>query len=174
MVGPVPELGESDEPFRDALVAIWDRLGADAYQDGAALLADLDRLDALLRAHRGSRVADGGLADLRARVATFGLHLAKLDVRVHASAIREPDERLHRTLAAAAAAQVRHGAAAVDRLIVSMTRTADDVLRAEELAREAGAALSRACRCSRRSPICRAPVRSSRSCSIAARAARSR
>jgi phosphoenolpyruvate carboxylase len=95
----------------------------------------------LLRAHRGSRVADGGLADLRARVATFGLHLAKLDVRIHASAIREPDERIRRTLTAAAAAQVRHGAAAVDRLIVSMTRTADDVLRAEELAREAGAAL---------------------------------
>ena len=141
VVGPVPELGESDEPFRDALVAIWDRLGADAYPDGAALLADLDRLDALLRSHRGSRVADGGLADLRARVATFGLQLAKLDVRVHASAIRAPDERLHRTLAAAAAAQARHGAAAVDRLIVSMTRTADDVLRAEELAHEAGAKL---------------------------------
>ena len=141
VIGRVPELGDADEPFRAALVAIWERLGADEYPDGAALLADLDDLDALLRAHRGERVADGRLADLRARARTFGLHVAKLDLRVHASAIRAPDERLRGTLAAAAAAQARHGAAAIDRLIVSMTRTADDVLTAEGLAREAGAAL---------------------------------
>jgi phosphoenolpyruvate carboxylase len=141
VVGEVPELGDSDEPFRDALVDVWERLGADSYTDGAALLADLDRLDALLRAHRGERVADGGLADLRARVRTFGLRLAKLDLRVHASSVRSPDERLRGTLAAAASAQARHGTGAVDRLIVSMTRTADDVLRAEALAREAGAVL---------------------------------
>ena len=141
VIGRVPELGESDEPFRDALVDIWERLGADDYPDGAALLADLDELDALLRAHRGGRVADGRLADLRARAGTFGLHLAKLDLRVHATAIRSPDDRLRRTLAAAAAAQRRHGTCAVNRLIVSMTRTADDVLRAEALAREAGARL---------------------------------
>jgi phosphoenolpyruvate carboxylase len=141
VIGPVPELGDSDEPFRNALVAIWERLGADGYEDGRALLEDLDRLDALLRVHRGGRVADGRLADLRARVRTFGLHLAKLDVRVHASAIRDPDDRLRQTLAAAAAAQVRHGVDALDRLIVSMTRTAGDVLRAEALAREAGARL---------------------------------
>jgi phosphoenolpyruvate carboxylase len=141
VIGRVPELGDADEPFRAALVAIFERLGADVYPDGRALLADLDDLDALLRAHRGERMADGRLADLRARARTFGLHVAKLDLRVHASAIRAPDERLRGTLAAAAAAQARHGAAAVDRLIVSMTRTADDVLTAETLAREAGAAL---------------------------------
>ncbi len=141
VIGRVPELGDADEPFRAALVAIWERLGADEYPDGAALLEDLDELDALLRAHRGKRMADGRLADLRARARTFGLHVAKLDLRVHASAIQAPDERLRGTLAAAAAAQARHGAASMDRLIVSMTRTADDVLTAEELAREAGAAL---------------------------------
>ncbi len=141
VIGDVPELGDSDEPFRDALVTIWNRLGEDAYPDGGALLDDLDRLDALLRRHGGTRVAEGGLADLRARARTFGLHVAKLDVRVHATAVREPDERLHHTLAAAAAARSRHGAAAIDRLIVSMTRSADDVLHAEALAREAGADL---------------------------------
>jgi len=141
VIGRVSDLGESDEPFRDALATIWERLGADDYRDGAALLADLDELDALLRAHRGGRVADGRLADLRARAGTFGLHLAKLDLRVHATGIRDPDDRLRRTLAAAAAAQERHGAGAPNRLIVSMTETADDVLRAEALAREAGATL---------------------------------
>ncbi len=141
VIGAVPELGDADEPFRAALVAIFDRLGADGYADGAALLADLDELDGLLRAHRGERVADGRFADLRARARTFGLHVAKLDVRVHAAAVRAPDERLHRTLRAAASAQERHGRGAVDRLIVSMTKTADDVLDAEELARRAGADL---------------------------------
>ena len=135
VIGAVPELGDSDEPFRAALVAVYERLGDDAYADGAAVLADLDELDALLRVHRGQRVADGGLADLRARVRAFGLHLAKLDLRVHAPAVRAPDERLRGTLAAAARAQARHGTCALDRLIVSMTRTADDVLGAEELAR---------------------------------------
>ena len=132
VIGPVAERGDDDEPFRSMLVEIWERLGADGYADGAELVADLDDLDALLRAHRGERVADGGLADLRARARTFGLHLAKLDVRVHASAIRAPDERLRATLAAASRAQARHGQVAVDRLIVSMTRTADDVLDAED------------------------------------------
>ena len=142
VIGDVPELGGADEPFRAALVRIWERLGEDAYADGDELCGDLDRLDGLLRSHRGDRVADGGLADLRSRARTFGLHLAKLDVRVHASAIRSPDDRLRATLGTAAEAQRRHGQASVDRLIVSMTQTPDDVLRAEELAREAGADLA--------------------------------
>ena len=141
VIGRVPEVGDADEPFRTVLVEIWERLGADGYADGSELVADLDVLDALLRAHRGERVADGRLADLRARARTFGLHLAKLDVRVHASAIQAPDDRIRATLSAAATAQARHGARAVDRLIVSMTRTADDVLDAEALARQAGAEL---------------------------------
>ena len=105
VIGRVPEVGDADEPFRTVLVEIWERLGADGYADGTELVADLDALDALLRAHRGERVADGRLADLRARARTFGLHLAKLDLRVHASAIRAPDDRIRGTLAAAASAQ---------------------------------------------------------------------
>jgi phosphoenolpyruvate carboxylase len=139
VLGEVPELGGEDEPFRARLVEIWGRLADDGYADGEALLADLDRLDVALRAHRGARVADGALADVRARVRVFGLHLAKLDVRVHASAVRAPDERLQRTLAAVARAQRRHGAGALDRVIVSMTGSADDVLVVEELAEAAGA-----------------------------------
>jgi phosphoenolpyruvate carboxylase len=140
VVGEVPELGDgADEPFRARLVEIWGRLADDAYPTGAELHADLDELDAALRAHGGSRIADGALSDLRAQVAVFGLHVAKLDVRVHADAVRAADERLTRTLASVARAQQRHGVRAIDRLIVSMTRSADDVLRAEDLAAEAGA-----------------------------------
>jgi phosphoenolpyruvate carboxylase len=141
VVGAVPELGGEDEPFRARLVEIWERLSDDGYADGVELLADLDELDATLREHRGERIADGGLADLRSRVRVFGLHLAKLDVRVHASVVRAPDDALRRTLDAAARAQRRHGVGALDRLIVSMTRTAADVLAAEALAAEAGLAV---------------------------------
>jgi phosphoenolpyruvate carboxylase len=132
-----PDLN-SDEPYRRRLTAIWNRLGADDYPTAAELLEELDLLDESLRAHRGSRVAEGGLAALRRRVEVFGLHVAKLDVRVHASAVREPDERLRETLSTAARMQRRHGRQALDRLIVSMTRSADDLAAAEALANDAG------------------------------------
>ena len=90
LVGPVPELdATSDEPYRDALVRIWERLAADEYRDAEELAGDLARIDATLRAHGAARVADGALSDLRARVEVFGLHVATLDVRVHATEVRE-------------------------------------------------------------------------------------
>jgi phosphoenolpyruvate carboxylase len=134
----LPAEQNSDEPYRRRLTAIWNRLGADGYSTAAELLDELDLLDESLRAHRGSRVADGGLAALRRRVEVFGLHVAKLDVRVHASAVHAPDDRLRETLATAARMQRRHGKQAVDRLIVSMTHSADDLAAAEALAAELG------------------------------------
>src|SRR5262249_23074614 len=89
------------------------------------------------RANRGARVADGGLADVRRKVEIFGLHLAKLDLRTHSDAVREREPRLVETLDGAAALQRRHGRAAIDRLIVSMTSSAADLVAADELARAA-------------------------------------
>ncbi len=128
----------ADEPYRRRLTSIWNRLGEDAFASGDELLAELELLDASLRAHRGERIADGGLARLRRKVEIFGLHLAKLDLRVHASEIAAPDDRLRETLATAARLQHRHGRGALDRLIVSMTHSADDLAAAETLAAEAG------------------------------------
>jgi phosphoenolpyruvate carboxylase len=142
LVGEVPELeADGDEPYRAALVRIWGRLADDAYDDAGAFVRDLDELDRALRAHGGARIADGALADLRARAETFGLHLATLDLRVHASEVRAGSERLRVALAAAAQAQRRHGRRSLERLIVSMTTTARDVEEAEALAREAGLAV---------------------------------
>ena len=139
LVGPVPELdATSDEPYRDELVRIWERLAADEYRDADELAGDLARIDATLRAHGAARVADGALADLRARVEVFGLHVATLDVRVHAKEVRERAERVVAAFEAAAAARERHGPRSLERVIVSMTASASDVLAAEELAREAG------------------------------------
>src|SRR5207248_10511863 len=48
------------------------------------LLADLALVEDSLAAHRGQRIVAGRLRDLRRRVATFGFHLAELEVRQHA------------------------------------------------------------------------------------------
>jgi phosphoenolpyruvate carboxylase len=141
VLGRVEELPDDDEPYRARLVEVWGRVADDAYADGDALLADLDELDRVLRLHRGARIADEGLRRLRDRVRMFGLHLATLDVRVHATAVRAPAERLRETFAAAARARRRHGPRAIERVIVSMTSSPDDVLEAERLAAEAGAEL---------------------------------
>ena len=139
LVGDVPELDStSDEPYRAELVRIWERLADDAYRDAEELADDLARVDATLRAHGAARVADGALADLRARVEVFGLHVATLDLRVHAKEVRERAEHVVAAFAAAAEARERHGPRAIDRVIVSMTATAGDVLAAETLARAAG------------------------------------
>ena len=139
LVGPVPELdATTDEPYRDALVRIWEHLAEDEYRDAEELAGDLELIDAALRAHGAARVADGALADLRARVEVFGLHVATLDVRVHAKEVRERAERVVAAFGAAAAARERHGPRSIERVIVSMTESAGDVLAAEELAREAG------------------------------------
>ena len=157
VIGDVPELPEdAPEPYRAALVRIWGTLADDGYADGEALLGDLSQLEHALREHRGGRIADGTLADVIVRAQVFGLHLAALDLRVHAREVREGSERLRGALVAAARAQVRHGPAAIGRLIVSMTSSADDVLRAEELAAELPVWTSAACRCSRPSPTCAA------------------
>jgi phosphoenolpyruvate carboxylase len=134
----VPPGQNDDEPYRRRLSSLWVRLGDPGYASADAMLAELDLIGDSLRAHGGARVADGGLADLRTRVELFGFHLAKLDLRMHVSAVREPDERLRATLSAGARVQRRHGRRGLDRLIVSMTGSAEDVLAAERLAAEEG------------------------------------
>ena len=129
------EIGDQnrDEPYRRKLSFMWRRLDADAYDSAERLADDLALLDSSLRAHRGARIADGALAALRRRVELFGLHLAKLDVRVHA---HESDERVADILAAVAAARARHGTRALDTVIVSGTASAVDVQRIHALTAE--------------------------------------
>ena len=129
------EIGDQniDEPYRRKLSFMWRRLDADAYESAADFAADLELLDRSLRTHRGARIADGALASLRRRVEIFGLHLAKLDVRVHA---REREERIRGLLDGVASARARHGAQALDTVIVSGTSSASDVRRISELSAE--------------------------------------
>jgi phosphoenolpyruvate carboxylase len=88
-----------DEPYRRALTGIYARLAAtaealgvrpqqrsavgsaEAYPDAAAFGADLEVIDASLRAGGSALLADGRLRMLRKAVRAFGFHLAPLDLR---------------------------------------------------------------------------------------------
>jgi phosphoenolpyruvate carboxylase len=134
---PLPPDANPTEPYRRRLTTIWERLGATAPFSLDELRAELEVIEASLRAHRGARIADGGLAALRRRLDVFGLHGAALDLRVHARTLHGAPGELRPVLAEAAALQAVHGPEVIDTLVVSMTRSADDVLAAEALAAEA-------------------------------------
>lgn len=63
--------GSAHEPGRD-------------YTATADLLAELGLLERSLRNHHAALAADGALARVRRAIASFGLHLATLDIREHA------------------------------------------------------------------------------------------
>ncbi len=87
--------GTRDEPYRRKLSFIWRRLGfmlegeSRGYQTVDQFQADLDLIDASLRHHQGSAVANGDLLRLRRQIQVFGFIGARLDVRQHAVVVRE-------------------------------------------------------------------------------------
>jgi phosphoenolpyruvate carboxylase len=138
-----------DEPYRRKLSFVWRRLrnglepgAGPGYAAAADFAADLEVIDASLRANRAARVADGRLAALRRRVELFGFHLAKLDVRLHADELHAASERVPETVAAVARAREEHGVEALDTLIVSGTAAASDVVAALDVTEDAGLELS--------------------------------
>jgi phosphoenolpyruvate carboxylase len=122
------------EPYRRKLSFMWWRLGNGGYDDAGELLADLRLIRRSLAANGGARVADGRVARLERMVEIFGFHVARLDIRLHARELAT--ERAREAVAAAEAARRRHGAAALDTLIVSGTSSADEVVRALALTTE--------------------------------------
>jgi phosphoenolpyruvate carboxylase len=134
----LPPDANPTEPYRRRLTSIWEHLGEDAYASADEMRDELDVVESSLRAHGGARIADGGLADLRRRLDVFGLTGPSLDLRLHSRTLREDPESALAVLREAATLQSQRGPAVVDTLIVSMTRSADDVLGAEELAERAG------------------------------------
>lgn len=99
LAGTLDEPARADEPYRRALrviharltgtaAAILDRqpaheldLGLPGYGAPGELLADLDVVDASLRANGSTLLAEDRLARLREAVRVFGFHLCGLDLR---------------------------------------------------------------------------------------------
>jgi phosphoenolpyruvate carboxylase len=159
-----------DEPYRQRFGAIAERLrrtragltaqpgpATGRYGGPDAFDADLRTIQAALEADGLGRIAWGDLADLRWQVATFGFHLAALELRQHAAvhgatlaaldagapAATEvaPGVSLGEVMAsfrAMARLQARFGEAACHRYVVSFSTRPEDVLAVLELARRAG------------------------------------
>ena len=117
------------ERYRRKLSYMWWRLANDGYAGPEELLADIAVVRRSLEEHRGDRLARGALARFERRVELFGFHVAKLDVRLHASEVRAPTERTRGVFEAVAAVRARHGPRALDTVIVSATTSAEDVAR---------------------------------------------
>ncbi len=158
-----------EEPYRQRLGAIAERLRrtraaltgeaaprAGGYERVGILEAELAVVADALAADGLARIAWGDLADFRWQVATFGFHLASLEVRQHAAvhrsalaALRDdapPDREVTdgvslgevlATFRAIARLQGRLGPEACRRYIVSFTTSPGDVAAVLELARAA-------------------------------------
>ena len=158
-----------EEPYRQRLGAIAERLrrtraaltgeaGARSggYAGADVLDAELASLQHALVADGLGRVAWGEVAELRWQLATFGFHLASLEVRQHAAVHRAAIEALRReadpetevaagvtvaevlaTFRVIARLQARFGIEACRRYVISFTTSPDDVAAVLELARRA-------------------------------------
>ncbi|MEO5964485.1 MAG: phosphoenolpyruvate carboxylase, partial [Candidatus Limnocylindrales bacterium] len=158
-----------EEPYRQRLGAIAERIRrtraaltgetsarAGGYANPAILEAELAVVADALVADGLGRVAWGELADLRWQVATFGFHLASLEVRQHAAVHRAaiaaldagagPDAdvgggvplgEVLATFRSIARLQARFGLDASHRYVISFTTSAADVETVLELARRA-------------------------------------
>ncbi|HEY3164768.1 MAG TPA: phosphoenolpyruvate carboxylase [Candidatus Limnocylindrales bacterium] len=149
-----------DEPYRQRFGFVAERLRRTrAHLTGQAApltgrYGAPDELDLELAEIQGALVADGlervawgEVADLRWQVATFGFHLASLEVRQHSGVHRATETALYErapsrevapgvsaddvleTIRAIGAARDRYGDGAAGRYIISFTSEAEDVLR---------------------------------------------
>jgi phosphoenolpyruvate carboxylase len=158
-----------EEPYRQRLGAIAERLrrtraaltGETAsrsgrYADAAALDGELAEVQEALAADGLARVAHGQLADLRWQLATFGFHLASLEVRQHSGVHRAAVEALRTdagpdtevatgvslgevmaTFRSIARLQARFGVEACHRYVISFSTSPGDVTNVLDLARRA-------------------------------------
>ncbi|HEV7809895.1 MAG TPA: phosphoenolpyruvate carboxylase, partial [Candidatus Limnocylindrales bacterium] len=154
-----------EEPYRQRFGFIAERLrrtrssltGQPApltgrYASPAELDDELTEIESALVMDGLARIAWGEVADFRAQLATFGFHLASLEVRQHSAVHRDAEAALHDgssesevvpgvtaaevalTFRTIADLQARYGGQAAGRYVISFTRDAGDALRVLRLA----------------------------------------
>ena len=125
------------EAFRAKLARLRGQLRA-GKGELAEIIRTLEEVQAGLRQRKAHRAAGGRVQRLLTQARTFGLHLAELDFRDHSGKLDSAEAELLEEFRAIRAIQQKHGPQAAHRFILSMTRSAGDLLRLLKLMDQAG------------------------------------
>ena len=124
------------QPFESHRFELTDL--ATAIEEGtvtpAQLIKRLSKIRNRLVQAGARRSADGRLGRLIRKVRTFGFHLAHLDFRDNSTKLDGAVDELTAEFKAIAQLQKEHGTSAAHRFILSMTRSAEDILRLQKVA----------------------------------------
>lgn len=125
------------ERFRARLAPLRHKLHA-GKADLSELITTLEDVQQGLLRQKAHRTARGRIHRLLTQLRTFGLHLAELDFRDHSGKLDTAARELLEEFRAMSAIQKAHGPQAANHFVLSMTRSADDLLRLLRLAHQAG------------------------------------
>jgi phosphoenolpyruvate carboxylase len=125
------------EVFRNRLGTLRLKL-REGRHDHAEFIATLEEIRADLIKQNARRAANGRIRRLLAQAKTFGVHLAELDFRDHSGKLDNAEAELLQEFLAIREIQKEFGPQAASHFIVSMTRSANDILRLFKLAKLAG------------------------------------
>ena len=127
---------QPQEETRRRLLAVRKKL-VNGYRATVEFVRDLTRIQSGLLRQKARRGARGRIGRLITQAQVFGFHLAELDFRDHSGKLQAAPKELHAQFRTIRALQRRHGAATANHFVLSMTRSADDVLQLLRLARRA-------------------------------------
>jgi phosphoenolpyruvate carboxylase len=125
------------EIFRTQIGTLRRKLSEGAH-DHAEFIATLEEVRKGLLKQKATRAANGRIRRLLIQARTFGAHLAELDFRDHSGKLDGAEAELLEEFRAIRDIQRDYGKAAASHFIVSMTRSADDILGLYKLSKLAG------------------------------------
>lgn len=125
------------EVFRTQIGALRRQL-LEGKHNHSEFIATLESIREGLLKQKATRAANGRIRRLLIQAKTFGPHLAQLDFRDHSGKLDHSEPELLQEFLAIRDIQLKYGDQAASHFIVSMTRSADDILRLFRLARLAG------------------------------------
>ena len=125
------------EKFRTQIGTLRRKL-AEGKHNHVEFIETLEEIRQGLLNQKATRAANGRIRRLLIQARTFGVHLAELDFRDHSGKLDHSESELIDELLAIRDIQKKYGAQAASHFIVSMTRSADDILRLYRLSKLAG------------------------------------